>query len=1111
MKTRLLVVVCALGLVPGLLAAGRAWASDAYFRYPDINGNRIVFSAESDLWVVSDQGGIARRLTTHPGNEFFAHFSPDGKQIAFSGQYDGNTDVFVIPAEGGEPHRLTWHPASDQVLGWTPDGASVIFRSNRSDPHGNTEIYTVPAKGGDPVLVPLGWAARLSIDPQTGMYAFNRKQREFATWKRYRGGTASDIWVGDPKKSDYKKITTFEGNDAFPMWYAGSIYYLSDQGGTVDIWSIQPDGSGLKRHTDFGKWDARWPSMGPDGRIAFTLAADIEVFDPKNDSVRKVSVDLPSDRVLTRVRYPDAGRYLTFFDLSPDGDRVAITARGEIFSVPVKDGVTLPVTRGSGARESYASFSPDGKKLVYVTDATHEESIRTIDSWGRGEAKTVKPAGESGWNFPPIWSPDGKWVAYADQSYTLYIVSAEGGSPKKVDQGSDGEIRSYSWSPDGRWLAYAKPLRNQYGSIYIYDVKDGSIHEVTGPDTDDGSPAWDPDGRYLYFLSNRAINPILGQQDWDNVEAKDTRPYMVLLRKDVEDPFADLKGLPPAEEGEKDADKKDSGDKKDKNGKDEGKKDEVKPVDIDFDGLATRVLEIPVPRGNYGGLSATAKGVFYISRPLKGFAEQPGLFQEEGPDATLMRFDLEKKEPKPFMEGISGYSLAAKSDKVAVMKRKGDIFVVGAGSPPGDLSDAKVSLADAVIDLDPHEEWEQIYYEAWRNERDFFWDPKMGGLNWKAIRDRYATLLPRLASRSDLQDLIGEVIGELNNSHTYIWGGDPGVHVTHVSTGLLGADVAREGTAYKVTRIYYGAPADNVESPLRMPGVDVKEGDYILAVNHQAFSPGESFYAAFEDLAGKSVVLTVNSRPVMDGSRDVVVKTVGSEHDLRYSDWVRRNREYVAEKTGGKIGYIHIPDMWKSGLIEFNTWFYPQLDKEGMVVDTRWNGGGAVSQMIVERFRRHVLSFDRARWGQVSTYPDRVLNGPFVVLTNEFAGSDGDIFPAAIQLEKLAPVIGMRSWGGVVGIRGDKQTVDGGLVTQPEFAWWQPGAGWAIENHGVDPDIVVQNMPEDVAEGKDPQLDRAIQEVMKLHREHPPIEPRFGPIRQRTRAAFSKELDGLGK
>ncbi len=1111
MRSRFPLIVSSLTAV--MLSTAARWtdASPAYYRYPDIHGNQIVFTAEADLWVVPDQGGVARRLTTHVGDEYFPQFSPDGKWIAFTGQYDGNSDVYVIPVEGGEPHRLTWHPATDQVVGWTPDGKDVIFRSQRSDPNNEWDLYEVPAQGGDPVMLPLGWAARIDIDPQTGMWAFNRKSTETFTWKRYRGGTASDIWVGDPAKADFKQVTDFDGTDAFPMWHGGMIYFLSDRGGTMNIWSMKPDGTGLKQHTDFKDFDARWPAMGDDGRIVYTLAADIYVFDPKDDSVRKVNVDLPSDRVLTRVRYPDPGSYISYFDLSPGGDRLAVTARGEIFSIPAKDGVTLPVSRGSGARESWASYGPEGKKILYVTDAGHEESIRTIDAWGRGEAKTVVPAGDHGWHFAPVLSPDGKWVAYGDETQTLYVVPASGGSPKKVDSARQGPIADYSWSPDGRWLAYDKALDNNYSSVYIYDTGDGSVHEVTGAMTNDYGPSWDPDGRYLYFLSTRAINPILGTQDWDNVEAKNTRPYLVLLRKDVKNPLAELEGMPASDDqdqgksGDKDKDKKDK--------KDDDKKGDEKaapaPVKIDFDGLEARVVELPVPRGNYNGISATSDDVFYVSNPIHGFAEQPGLFQESGPEGTLISFNLKKKEPKDFITGISGYSLAAKAGKIAIMKRPGEFYVVDAGSPPGDLSDAKVSMKDVVIDLDPREEWDQMYYEAWRHERDFFWDAGMGGLDWKGIRDRYAALLPRLATRSDLQDLIGQMIGELNNSHTYVFGGDPGVQVPHVSVGLLGADVQREGSAYKIVRIYHGDPADRVAAPLADPGVNVSEGDYILAVNHRAFTGDRPFLAYFEDMAGKNVVLTVNGKPTMDGSREVVVTPAGSEHDLRYSDWVRRNREYVARKTGGKIGYIHIPDMWKNGLIQFNTWFYPQLDTEGMIVDNRWNGGGAVSQMIVDRLRRHLDSFDRARHGALSTYPGKVLNGPFVVITNEFAGSDGDIFPAAVQMEKLAPVIGERSWGGVVGISGARTLVDNGFLTQPEFAWWQPQGGWTIENHGVDPDIVVQNLPQDLAKDEDAQLDRAIQEVMKLHQERPPVVPQFGPIPQRTRAAFQKELQNM--
>jgi tricorn protease len=1086
-------------------------AKPGYYRDPDIFGDQIVFASEGDLWLVPVSGGSARRITTHPGSEYFPKFSPDGRTVAFTGEYDGNMDVFVMDTQGGEPKRLTWHPGADQVIGWTPDGKKVLYRSSMQEPNHNWEIYAVSAQGGDPEKMPLGWASRLDIDPQTGMWALNRSNWESATWKRYRGGTAPDIWAGDPNKKDFHQVTTFEGSDAFPMWHDGRIYYLCDQGGTFNLWSVLPDGSAATQLTQFKEWDARFPSMGPDGRIVFAMAADVHVFDPKDGSERKVDIDLPSDLVLTRTRYPNPSQYITSFALNADGDRLAVVARGEIFSVPVKDGVTLPVTHGSGARERGASFDKSGKHIVYITDATKEEDLRTMDSWGRGEAKIVKPATKTGWYFAPAYSPDGKWIAYADQTQTLYIVPAEGGSPKTVDKSTQSEIRNYSWSPDGRWLAYDKTLSNRYNTIYVYDTQSGKILSATTGTTDDFDPTWDPDGRYLYFLSNRATNPILGGRDWDNVEAKNTKVYMVLLRKDVKNPLADLEGLPP-DGGKDDAKKEDTASKDKDKDKDKDKKDEAaKPVTIDADGLAERVIELPVDYGNYFSIAATSKTVFFLSAPLKGFAEQPGLFEEPGPENTLMAFDLEKKKAKSFTEGVDSYSLAAKGGKIAFMKAQGQLYVVGTDSPPSDLGDAKVALDGMVIDLDPREEWTQMYYEAWRHQRDFFWDQGMGGMNWEKVRDQYAALLPRLSSRADLQDLIGEIIGELGNSHTYTWGGDSGKNVTHISTGLLGADLTKEGSAYKVTRIYHGDPADGVRSPLRDPGVNISEGDYIQAVNHIAFPANTPFLASLEGLANKEVVLTVSNQASGGNTRDVAVKTAYGEGQLRYADWVRHNREYVAEKTGGKIGYVHIPDMWKNGLIQFNTWFYPQLDKEGMVVDARWNGGGAVSQQIVERFRRHLVSFDRSRNGGISTYPDRVLNGPFVVLTNQFAGSDGDIFPAVIQMEKLAPVIGMRSWGGVVGIRGDKQLVDGGMVTEPEFAWWDPGQGWGIENHGVNPDIVIENQPQDVARGMDAQLDRAIQEVMKLHETNPPIVPKFGPVRNRSREVYQEKEIAAGK
>ncbi len=1099
--------------VAGFLAAAWAVAAPAqakpgYLRYPDICGDRIVFTAEGDLWTATLGGRDVRRLTSHPGEELHARFSPDGRWIAFAGDYDGNRDLFVMPAEGGEPRRLTWHPAPDDPLGWTPDGEQIIFRSTRVNPHGIWEIFTINAAGGDPQQLPIGRAVSLAIDAQTGQWAFNRTEGG-GTWKRYRGGTAADIWVGSPERADFRKVTEFPGADVYPMWFKGRIYFLSDQGGTMNIWSMLPDGSDRLRHTALGPWDAGSPSIDSSGRIVFTLAGDIHLFDPANGSERAIVIDLPSERTLTRTRYPDPARYITSYALAPQGDRLAVVARGEIFSVPVDEGITLPITRGSGSREDRVAFDPKGKRVVYVTDASGEEAIVTADAWGRGETRTVTPSDEGGWHFPPAFSSDGKWIAYGDQTHTLYVISADGGQPRRVDHSDQAEIREYAWSPDGRWLAYVKRNSIDFGSVFIYDTQEGSLHQVSGWTTDDRTPAWDPEGRFLYFLSDRTMNPMLDVVDFETIVIEPTRLYLLLLRPDVENPFLAREGAPPKageedQEAAGDDDKQGDADKKDKS-----ESAAPKPVEIAFEGLADRIVELPVEAGRYYGLAATKGKLFYLSWPAEGLAPgwDPG-DDEPQPKGTLMAFDLKDKEAKPFLKGVSGFDLALDGEKIAVMKGPGELYVLDAGSAPGDdLSDAQVALDNLVIELDPREEWRQIFFEGWRNMRDFYWDPGMGGIDWVAIRDQYATLLPRLATRGDLVDLMAETIGELSTSHTYVWGGDRGVSVPRRATGLLGARLVREGTAFRVAEIYHGDPADRVRSPLQEPGVDIKPDDYILAVNHTPLAANEPFEASLENLADKEVLLTVNRSLALDGAREVVVTPMGADEEsrLRYVDWVRRNREYVAEKTDGKIGYLHLPDMMGNGLIAFDTWFYPQLDKEGMVVDARYNQGGFVSPLIFSRFARHLLWWDRARGGSIWTYPNRVLNGPFVVLTNEHAGSDGDIFPMAIQVARLAPVIGKRSWGGVVGIRGGRPLVDGGVLTQPEFAWWHPQQGWSLENRGVLPDIEVEELPQEAARGIDAQLDRGITEVLRLREEHPPLKPQFAPVPDRSRAAFSGE------
>jgi tricorn protease len=1076
------------------LAATPAAARTGYYQFPDLHDHTIVFAAEGDLWTIADTGGTAHRLTSHPGSEYFPRFSPDGKTIAFTGEYGGNRDVYVIPADGGEPRRLTWAPEPDEVIGWMPDGQRIIYRSkfaNNSTSGFEWHLFTVAVTGGDPEPVPIGFAGRAAIDPASKRWAFNRTSTEFRTWKRYRGGTAPSIWVGDPAKQDFKEITKTPGAAAFPMWSGGRIYFLSDEGGTGNLWSIRPDGGEAKRETKFADWDVRWPAVGNDGRIVFSLGGDLHVFAPSSGQETKLAIDIPSERQRARVRYPNAEKSIQSFALAPDGDRLAIVTRGEIMSVAVKNGVTLPITRGSAARERGAVFSADGNQVAYISDATGEEDLRVIDAWGRGQPRIVKPAGKTGWHFPPQLSPDGKWLAYADQTQSLFVMPLAGGAPRQVDHSPTGEIRDYVWSPDGRYLAYALQLDNDFRAIRIFDTQTAKVAAVTGAATEDYAPAWDPEGRYLYFLSDRNANPVLDTRDEENVEIKATKPYLVLLQRDGKNPFQNNRGLPGAPPAAKPDDK----DKK------PAKPGPTKPIRIDFDGLADRYVGFPVPLGSYDKLAATADTVYYVQQPLRGMVDAAN--DKDGPELQLIAFDLDKRKAKPFFEGILDYKLAG--NMIAVQK-KDALFVVESGKPvpPEELGDHKVALNNIVVELSPADEWGQIFDETWRMMRDFYWDANMGGVDWNAERARYRSLLPRLGTRVELNDLLGELIGEMGTSHTYISGGDNGFDLPPQTTGMLGADVVRKGNAFQVTRIYRGDPADGVRAPLDEPGVNAPVGTYIVAVNHRAFAPGQAFLSAFENLAEKDIVLSVNTRPDLAGARDVLIHPIASEGKLRYVDWVRHNREYVAQKTGGKVAYVHLPNMDTEGMVAFDTWFYPQIRKQAIIVDVRWNGGGFVSQRIIERLRRKVISADRARGGGIGTYPARTVDGPLVVLTNEYAGSDGDIFPNAVQLAKLGPVIGMRSWGGVIGIREDKPLVDGGEPSQPEFASWDPVNHWGLENRGVLPDIVVQDLPQELARGVDTQLDRGIAETQRLMPLHPPLKPDFGGIPDRSRKAYQQ-------
>jgi tricorn protease len=1066
-----------------LVSAGAA--QEGYLRFPDIHGNSIVFSCEGDLWTVPARGGTASRLTTAEGMEILPKFAPDGRYIAFTGEIDkcGN-DAYLIPAGGGEIKRLTYHPYSEWVMGWSEDGSKVIFRSVRYVPHLYYRLFEVPVEGGFPELIPIGGEVSLySFAPDGRRVAFNRFSREWRTWKRYVGGRAQDIWVGDLETSEYEKVTDFEGTDAFPMWVGDRIYFVSDRSNTVNIFSMRPDGSDVTQHTFHDEYDIRWPSIGED-RIVYQNGADIWVYDIATGDHSKIPIYVPSDRLETRGRYVDAAAHLTDFDLSPKGRRVVFCSRGNLAVAPVEEGrfVMLPST--SAVRERSPRWSPDGKSISYVSDATGEEEIY-LTAWDGMSEPEQLTEGTANWKYPPVWSPDGKKLAYSDGRLGIYIVDRDTGRVTRADGSDYWEITDYSWSPDSRYLAYSKYENWSFESIFIYDADRSRVIRVTDATTDDHEPVWDPDGEYLYFLSDRTIRPMMSQRDFQTSLDKMTKPYLVILKAGEKSPFFTTE--PEEREGEPEGG--DGGDEEEGEGV---------TVKIDFEGLAARVVEFPVEAGHYFNLSAVSGKVLYLSGPSLDVSED----EDERTDSAvndLVVFDMEEEEAKTTVSGINTYRLSADGSKLCY-RREGSFALIDAGAESGP-NDQAVDLSPWKLRVDPVAEWKQIFNEGWRLQRDFYWAPDMAKVDWEGVKERYSGLLPRVATRADLNDLIGEMIAELSTSHTYIWGGDQS-RPRRIQVGLLGADIAPDRGYYRITKIYPSEPwRPGATSPLTLSHAGIGEGEYVIAVNGLEVPASDNFYAHFVNLAGTEVILTVNDRPSRAGARDVMVGTLGTREEdaVRYVDWVRSNREYVDEATGGRVGYIHLPDMGTSGMTEFWRTFYPQLEKPGIIVDARYNGGGFVSQLVIEKLSVNLLAFGQARRGKPYKYPDEAVHAHRVLLTNQSAGSDGDIIVRAFKLAELGPVIGMRTWGGVVGIRSDKPFVDGGMMTIPEFAWWEPEGGWTIENRGAEPDIEVENMPGQILRGRDQQLERAVDVILEMLEQDPKEMPELPPYPDKSK------------
>ncbi|MFL5240634.1 MAG: S41 family peptidase [Gemmataceae bacterium] len=1048
-------------------------------RFPAIHGDQVVFTYAGNLYAVSAGGGTARRLTSHEGFEMFARFSPDGKQIAFTGQYDGNTEVYVMPAEGGAPKRLTFtatlarDDVSDRmgpnniVMGWTPDGKNVLFRSRmRSFNDFLGQLYLAPIEGGLPEQLPLPRGGFASYSPDGKKLAFNRVFREFRTWKRYRGGMADDVWIYDFETKKTENVTNNEAQDIIPMWSGNKIYFVSDRDANkrMNLYVCDLATKTTEGLTQFKDFDVKFPSLG-DKAIVFENGGYIYKLDLATKKVDKIPVYIHEDHGSARGGLYEAGKNINSYEIAPDGKRALFTARGDIFTVP-QHGLTRNLTGTPGVHERNAKWSPDGKTIAFISDSTGEDEIHVMAADGSDAAQTVTTGGDT-YKYDIVWSPDGKKILWADKKLRLQFVDVASKKVTEVIKATAFEISDYVWSPDSKWVAYAKPEEEAPEKIYLYSVDQNKNFEVTDGWHGTSQPAFSSDGKYLFFVSNRDYRPVFSQIEFNFIYQDLARIYFVTLAKETESPFKPRNDEVGA--GDKPAPATDPG------------KKEGAPIKVDTDGLKERVLSLPVQPANYRHL-VSAGGVLYYQRA-----------STRDPSPTLAYFDLTARK-ETALGNVNGYEISADQKKMLV-SMQGRYAIIDLPRGPISLGEA-LNLSGIDMKLDRRKEWKQIYNECWRQMRDFFFDANMHGVDWKAIHDKYEPLVAHVDHRADLTYLIGEMIGELNVGHTYVGGGDYPV-APRIQTGLLGAELKRDDKTkyFQIKKILKGATWDSsLHAPLDDLGVGVKEGEYIVAVNGQPTNEMTNIFETLINTAGKPIQLKVGAEPQGKGARTVTVTPIADEAKLYYHDWVQNNIKKVSEATGGKVGYLHIPDMQVAGLNEFVKYFYPQLGKKALIIDVRGNGGGNISPMLIERLRREIAMVDIARNTAPIVDPPATFNGPMVCLLNEFSASDGDLFPYRFKHYKLGQLIGKRSWGGVVGIRGTLPLLDGGYLNKPEFSRYDlEGKKWIIEGYGVDPDIVVDNDPAKEYAGIDEQLNKAIeviqQELKIKEKKLPPAPP----------------------
>lgn len=1045
-------------------------------RMPDIHGNRIVFVYGGNLWTVDATGGEARRLTSAAGFESMPRFSPDGQWIAFSGDYDGNNDVYVIPAAGGEPTRLTWHPGWDRVLDWEPDGRAIRFQSPRQHWGGfSVPMFTVPVTGGLPAQMPFSEGGLSSWSPDGKRLAYNRQIVENRTWKRYKGGMAQDIWVHDFAAGKSTRLTDWVGADNFPMWHGNTIYFTSDRTGKLQIWAHDLATGQERQITQHKDYDVKWPSLGP-GAIVYENGGWLWVLDLATAQTRRITVAVRDDRLLARPTWRDVSGDIGSAGLSPDAKRAVFAARGDVFTVPAEKGDVRNLTQTPGVRERDAAWSPDGKWIAYLSDETGEYEVWLRPGDGKGPARQVTKNGAN-WRFDLLWSPDAKRIAFSDSEFDLWVLEVDSGGLTKADHSPVREITEMSWSGDGRWLAYAKGEPNGFRSIFLYDTSAKQVHRVTDDLTDEGSPAFDPAGKHLYFTSARHFQPAFAGYDLHPFFTGMNGLYLVTLQADAPRPFPPESDEVAPKDGEgdkKDAEDGKKGDKEKKDDKDAGK---PAPVAIDVAGIGDRIVALPVDRGNYGDLRAAEGKLFFTDAPaLRGDDDDGG----GGGGSELKVFLAEKREVKTVLASVDGYDLSADGQKI-LYAQKGKFGIVDAAA---DQKPAEKPLRTGEMKarVDFRAEWAQIIREVWRLERDFFYDPGMHGVDWAEMGRRYGQLVPYAAHRDDIGYLIGELIAELNCSHTYTGGGDL-PRTPQVGTGLLGCDLAPDQASgrYRLARILRDRDwNEDQRTPLSGPGIDARDGDYLLAVDGVELRLPTNPYSLFENKVGRQVVLRLAADPSGKDAREVTVEPVGSELGLRYTKWVNDNRRKVAELSQGRIGYFHMPNTAVGGIQGFARGWYPQLRRDALIIDERNNGGGFVPDVYTTVMAQKPLNMWGRRPGMQSELtPGTAFPGPMAMLANGYAGSGGDALPWYFKALGLGKVIGTRTWGGLVGIDRGIGTIDGGRITMPAFGFYTLDGRWEVENHGTEPDIELDNLPEDEYRGLDRQLEKAVEVLMK--------------------------------